>query len=605
MIQVFAYLLKTTSRNRITRRFTRLREPRYLVPFIVSILWFGLMVIRPLLFGGGPRHFRVVGWAAPPPDWREAFTYVAGTVIFVWTALLWIIPDKRAALSFSPAEVHFLFPAPVTRHQLVQYKLLQAQIGILFGSLVSAFFAGARLLHPDGWVRVFSFWLLFAILHLHGIAASFVRTDLIEAGWSAVRRRAISIAVAGLLVAGVFVSGRDAWSHAIRIVASWFGDKTDVPGNSVAELSTTLAHAGSGPVASVILWPFLALPRLLLSSSPGQFLHYAGIGLAILLVHYVWVMNTDTSFEEASLELSQKVAERRAARQRTRRTGGLLVKKAGRFPWKLKPTGRPEIALVWKNLVNLTRVTPLRALFALTAFLLATATGLIHYAKADKGQLWIVAALVCALIAGFTSVLGAVFLRNDLREDLFRIDAIKTMPLAGHAIVWGEVLGSWTALAVIQVFTIVIAEFALWMSQADAVNGLPMAWLYAIGAAGLLVLPGLTLVAVALQNALVVMLPAWVALGNSRARGFEASGQRILTLFGTLFVMSVVVLPAAASGGVAAWLLSSHVGPFCLVVGALIAAGWMWGEVAIACRLLGGLVDRLDPSTAGIEAQED
>jgi hypothetical protein len=31
----------------------------------------------------------------------------------------------------------------------------------------------------------------------------------------------------------------------------------------------------------------------------------------------------------------------------------------------------------------------------------------------------------------------------------------------------------------------------------------------------------------------------------------------------------------------------------------------MWGEVALACRLLGGLVDRLDPSTAGIEAQED
>jgi hypothetical protein len=208
-------------------------------------------------------------------------------------------------------------------------------------------------------------------------------------------------------------------------------------------------------------------------------------------------------------------------------------------------------------------------------------------------------------VAAFTSVFGPVFLRNDLREDLFRIDAIKTMPLAGHAIVWGEVLGSWTALAAIQVLMILVGAFALGMSGTPAVGGIAVRWLFAGGGAAFLLLPGLTLVAVALQNALVVVFPAWVALGNSRARGFEASGQRILTLFGTLFALSVVALPAAASGGVAAWLLSPHVGPVCLLVGAAIALAWMIAEVAFVCRLLGGVLDRLDPSTAGIEAQED
>jgi hypothetical protein len=139
----------------------------------------------------------------------------------------------------------------------------------------------------------------------------------------------------------------------------------------------------------------------------------------------------------------------------------------------------------------------------------------------------------------------------------------------------------------------------------ESLGEIKQGWVYFSGAAGLLVLPAVTLAAVTLQNAMVVVFPAWVSLGNSRARGFEASGQRILTLVGSVIALSLIILPAAASGGVATWLLAPHLGPACLLVGAVIAAAWMWGEVVIGCRLLGGLVDRLDPSTAGIEAQDD
>jgi hypothetical protein len=438
VIEVFAYLLRTSFRNRFTRRIQRLREPRYLVPFVVSLLWFGNFVFRPFL--GGSRHVRFVGWGMLPPDIREAFIFLAGLAIFLWIALLWILPDKKAALQFSPAELHFLFPAPITRRQLVQYKLLQAQIGILFGALISSFFAGARFTQLGGWGRLLALWLFFAIGHLHGIGASFVRTDLIEAGWSGVRRRAISIVVVLLFVGGVFLSAREAWTAVGAVVATWFGKDVEFNQASLAALSTALAHAGSHGLASVLLWPFLALPRLLLASNANDFLFYGAVGLEILVIHYLWVINTDTSFEEASLELSQKAADRREARKRTRRTGGILVKKAAPFPWKLKARGRPEIALVWKNVINLTRVTPVRALFALLAFILAMLTWVIQLAQ-SRDNLWLVVAGLSALIAGFTTVLGPVFLRNDLREDLFRIDSIKTMPLAGHAIVWGEVLG--------------------------------------------------------------------------------------------------------------------------------------------------------------------
>ncbi|MEP7028600.1 MAG: hypothetical protein ABI960_08385, partial [Candidatus Eisenbacteria bacterium] len=493
--------------------------------------------------------------------------------------------------------------APITRRQLVQYKLLQAQIAILFGALISAFFAGARLNEPSGWARLLAIWLFFAIGHQHGIGAAFVRTDLIEAGWSAVRRRLVSIVVVLTVVFAVVASAQEAWFALARAAGSWIGPDWETSSKGFGAVSQALAHAGSSGLAGIMLWPFLALPRLLLANTPAEFLRYGGIGAVILLLHYLWVLRADTSFEEASLELSQKVAARRAARLESVQRGGRLARRAGGFPWKLSPTGRPEVALIWKNLVNLSRVTPLRALFALAAFLFAMLTWTIQMAHAREG-LWLLAALLAAQVAAFTSVFGPVFLRNDLREDLFRIDAIKTMPIAGHAVVWAEIIGSWVVLAALQWAMILVGMFALVMSAASSVGEVSAPWLFASGAAAIFVLPSLTLVAVALQNALVVIFPAWVQVGSQRGRGFEASGTRILTLFGTLFALGVVALPAAASGGVAAWLLSRWLGPACLIVGAGIAAAWMLVEVAFACRLLGGVLDRLDPSTAGIEAQK-
>ena len=601
MIEVFGFLLRTTFKNRITRRVARLREPRYLIPFAVSLLWFFAWVLRPMLGRGA--HWRVVDWGVLPPNLREAIVFIGGIGIFLWIMLLWILPDKKAALAFSPAELHFLFPAPVTRRQLVQYKLLQAQVGILFGSFVSAFFFGARFMHADGWARVLAFWLFFAIAHLHGIAASFVRTDLIEAGWTAFRRRALSIAVALVIVLAVFFSAREPWNALAVAASSLIRPDGDIDLESFKAVAEALAHAGNTGLASIVLWPFLALPRLLLASTPGEFLGYGGVGFVILLLHYVWVIRSDTSFEEASLELSQKAAERRAERQDSRRRGGRLVMPTRAFPWKLAPTGAPETALVWKNLINLTRVTPMRALFALVLFMLAMIWWTIQMAEAQEGP-WFVAAILSALLAGFTALLGPVFVRNDLREDLFRIDAIKTMPLPGHAIVWSEILGSWTALALILVSTITFGAVALYMSGAKVVGGVEVSWLFAGAGAALVALPAVALVAVGLQNALVILFPAWVALGNSRARGFEASGQRILSMFGTVFALGVVGLPAALSFGALVWLLAPQVGPESLVIGAVVASAWMVAEVWLACRLLGKVVDRLDPSTAGIESED-
>ncbi len=53
-------------------------------------------------------------------------------------ALCWLVPTEGRLLNFAPAEVQFLFPAPVRRRDLLIHRLLRSQVGLLFASLIPA-----------------------------------------------------------------------------------------------------------------------------------------------------------------------------------------------------------------------------------------------------------------------------------------------------------------------------------------------------------------------------------------------------------------------------------------------------------------------------------
>ncbi len=603
MIQVFGFLLTRSMRNRFVRRLARLRELRYLIPTVVSVGWIGFWASR-AFFRGGSVQIASFPWAEDPTGLREGVVLLGSLVFFAFIALLWIVPSRAAALEFSPAEVHFLFTAPVTRRQIVHYKLIRAQIGILFGATIAAFFWGGRLLTLAGLARVAGFWLMFATLHLHTIGAGFARTGLIEQGVTGLRRRIVPLGVVLLFVVGIVVGAREAWPAITAAARGLLNEDGDLSRSGISNFLAVVAEVGTSGLLGIVLWPFQVLPRLVLSLTPAEFGRGFRVGLGLLLLHYIWVIRSDAAFEEASAELAQKRAARRARVRSASRRGGRLVGQARPFPWRLAPEGRPETAILWKNLVSMSRVVPVRALVALGAFLLAVLGWTIGFAEAGTA-IGVVTGLLLAQIAAFTSFFGPLFVRNDLREDLFRIDQVKTLPIAGHAVVWGEILAPFSVLAAIQVLSLGIAVGAVLLSGVSRLGPLSLAWMVAIGVAGLFVLPALTLASVALQNALVLLFPAWVSLGNSRARGFEASGQRILTLFGTVFVNAVVALPAVLCGAAVTFLFLGVMGPVALVLGAGIAAAWIVLEVWLGCRMLGKIFDRLDPSTAGIEAQED
>ena len=60
----------------------------------------------------------------------------AASALLVVAALSWLLPFDSGLLEFSEAETQFLFPAPVSRRQLLVHRLLRSQIGLLFGALI-------------------------------------------------------------------------------------------------------------------------------------------------------------------------------------------------------------------------------------------------------------------------------------------------------------------------------------------------------------------------------------------------------------------------------------------------------------------------------------
>jgi len=117
-------------RNRLLARLKRLRQIRYLAATLVG-LGYVCFVWRP---------WRVVWLVGPPirggiPIAELALPLEAGlgALLTVIALLRWLWPGSKPVLNFNEAEVAFLFPAPLTRRQLVRYSLFRSQGGILTG----------------------------------------------------------------------------------------------------------------------------------------------------------------------------------------------------------------------------------------------------------------------------------------------------------------------------------------------------------------------------------------------------------------------------------------------------------------------------------------
>lgn len=549
MSGALAFLVARSLRNRARVQLGRLRNIRYLLGMLFMAGYFAL-VLRPDRFLRAPRG----GATGAEEMIPETFAAVTAVVLLLVATLWWAFGAKVTALAFSPAEAQLLVPAPLSRTRLILYKLARAQLPVVFSALLITVLTARRgtgaLPLP---LRLLTYFVLFATLLLHKLGATLTRAGGQPVDALHGPRRWIVAAVAvGAVVTALGMSVAPAWPHLMQ---------ASEPRELLLVIQAALS---SGPLAW-LAWPFSALLRPLSATSLGEWGATFPVALVIMLLHYPWILLSRAPFEEAAVAVGAR-RERVRSAIRARRKGGGSVdtfsvlrdlrnlergKPTARAVWvKLKPTGAPWVAVIWKNFIPVWR--QLRWTTLVIVLLGGLAIGaLAVWAQVGNGRPLgdavatsrNILAAVCLVIALFSMLFGAFYARNDFRSDLPYLRSLRGWPLSSAQLVGAEIGAASLTLFLVQVLFFGLAWL---LPTGPAVPGFVArtAMLLLL----LLLAAVLDVLGVAVRNAIALFFPGWVRLGGDGG-GVEAVGYNVLGTFGAfLLLMLLLLLPATAAG---------------------------------------------------------
>jgi ABC-2 type transport system permease protein len=505
------------------------------------------------------------------------FESIAALVLFAVVLAGWIFPRERAALAFSEAEVAFLFPAPISRRGLIHYKLIRSQVAIVFTTffllLVSHRFGGKAWIHAAGW------WCILSTLNLHLLAASFARTKLADRGITTWQRR-----TAILLVVGAAVG-----------LTLWWARRT-LPEFQIVQIQGVddlkiffKAALNSGPLPWLLL-PFRVVVRPYFAFDGVVFLRALAPVAVILLAHYWWVVRANVAFEEASVEVSRRLAEKIALMRSGNWQARSRLKAGKRPPFRLHPVGPAPVALLWKNLISLGQAFSAR-FWILISIVGVSFTVAIGRTMAGEGVI-----MALGMISGtfiiWSLLLGPQVLRQDFRQDLALVDVLKSFPLRGWQVALGELLAPAIILSCFQWLLLIISVGLLLQTPFSVVR---RPELVAIGFSAAILLPMLNLLTLQIPNAAALLFPAWFQPGKDAPQGIEATGQRIIFMLGQILAFLLALVPAGIAFALVFVLGKMFaVTAWCIPAASLVAAAVLAAEAGCGIFLLGRVFERFD-----------
>ncbi|HEY3042586.1 MAG TPA: putative ABC exporter domain-containing protein [Vicinamibacterales bacterium] len=580
MVLASFYILARSTRNRIAVRLRRLREPRYLFGAVIGAAYLYFALFRPRL----ARRRSDRGGPVP----REAAALLGrfgaslgGAAVLLMAGVAWIFPGTSSLLTFTEAETDFLFPAPVSRRQLLIHRMIRSQFGLLFAAMVPAFlFAtpGTTSIVSMA-LRAVALWIMFVTVRVYfaGVTMARARLGSPDARARRVAWMPLVLTVAALVVVGVGVP----FARAMQALQT-------LP---FTDAVTPVGTAATTGLPRIVLWPFKTLLGPLFADGTAAYLAAIPGALLVLLVTSAWVLKSDEVFQLAG---EGAVIQKPATDTRRRRVAAPRVRATA---WPLALSGRTEMAFMWKNGMQTIRGLNISSLWGP---LLGLGFGLTGFTIAMSQMRGLASAicLVALMLAGATTVAGPMTVMSDLRGDLRHLELLKTWPVKGGALIRGEML--WPAGLLTVIAWLALACGAV--LSVEAFPRLTLSMRVSLWAAASLVVPSLVFAQYTIHHAAAVMFPAWIPSDNEM-RGFDSMGQRLILFGGVLLGLIAMVLPGAIAAGIIGFVFYRLTGsPFVFVPAAAVCLAIVATEVMVATEALGPVYDRLDLS--GVERSE-
>jgi len=560
------YIVLCSARNRIGRRLARLLEPRYLVGAVagVSYLVF-ILFIRQRAYGTRTVVVRDAGAAAASAGAFGLVGVAGGSVLLAFAAFAcWVMPFTSGLLEFSRAETAFLFPSPLTRRQLLVYRLMRSQFAVFTGALIMA------LAYPTGTVvarlqSLLAIWVVLMTSHVFFTGVTLARDRLRRRG------RAPSFMWPGLVLPGATV---------VAVLASIFRGSGGLPLDTASEAADAVVAVAEHGVTSLLLFPFATLVRPLFASGLPEFIEALAKALGIYAVALAWLFWADSESSDsadASAERQVNQPERKARAYR-----------AKPIAWTPASGSFPEAFFLWKGALQTFRTVDRRVFlraFLIVGWMIAAS----FFVTRARGLVALVG-VFSTWGALFTIFMAPQIVRMDLRQDLAHLELLKAWPVRGAAVIRGEI--AWSA-TVVTTAAWMFGLTAMVLSMVSA-SRIPSANRLAVWTAFLLVTPALVLAQYTMHNAVAVVFPGWVPLGASRPRGVDAVGQRLILLIANWLGLVLALLPGILITSALSRLLRPLIGPWIIPIGALLTTAIVVAEAVLLTEALGPVFERMD-----------
>ncbi|HWA27601.1 MAG TPA: putative ABC exporter domain-containing protein [Lacunisphaera sp.] len=557
VLRALVYLRLTTLRNRVASQLRRLRQPKYLFGAIAGAAYFWFFVFRHTAGrGGAAKAFDGAAGAGP-------VEVIGAVVLTCFIVLIWLMPGDDAGLTFSEAEVAFLFPAPFARRQLIHYKLLDGLITSFMGAV---FF----LLITGGWNtgglsvlrRLGAWWSLNANVTLHHTVAALAIARLVRLGLRVTLRRVLIIAgiVLGIAALGVLAHDRDAAS------LEW------------------------------LLWPAKVAMRPFFATGAGDYLLALLPAAGLVALQYFIIFRMEVPFEEASIALAQKRGEAIA-----RMRAGKFMSFAGRgrvrrAPFRLGDRLPVEAAFLWKNLMAAPSYCNRKVFLGAAVVIYASLTWLKSRTDFEGPIFAFTVAVISVTLLAYMLLFGPQLARNDLRGDLAHADMLKAYPVPGWRILLGSLLAPTVIMTAIS-WLFLLAAVLGFVPPGGKIPWLTPQLRITVGIALAVIMPFLCAVQLLVPNAATLLFPAWAQTSRNLSGGMDVLGQRLILFGGQMLCLIVALLPSVLLAGGTIFLTQWLVGlPTAIVLAAVPVLGVFTLQLCLGVWWLGPRFDKLDIS---------
>ncbi len=599
IVGALSFLVIRSARNRFRVQLRRLKNVRYVLGMLFLVAYFA-MVVRPDRLLRIPQNGMT---AAPTALLGASMLAISALGLTLLAIYWWTFGSKLMPVALSRAESRLLLPAPLSRNQLILFKLVRASLATLISAIILSVVsrrASGVLPFP---LRAFTYFVMFGTFQLHQLGATLTRSGgkpvgakLGSRGWM------IGGAVVAVIVAAIATSLMPVWPSVIGAA-------------SVSDGADRVRAALYSAPAIFVIAPARAVVAPLGAESMDAWIRAIPVAIAIWLLHIPWILLNRTPFEEAAVAAGERREALRVAMRSQRASGGrgigaLIAARAAlgkktfveRKTWLPLPSSGPAwVAVAWKNFIPTIR--QLRwatvALGSGGALLIGGLVGYATYRQTGsiaEGEMFARNALagIGLLLAIAWILVGPLYTRNDFRSDLPYLRLLRTFPLDSGALVGAEIVSS---TVLIFAFQLLCLTAALVLPTGPKVP--PAGDRVIIFLALLLALATLDVLGVTVRNAIALFFPGWVKLGGEGG-GFEVIGQNLLGTAGSmLLLVLLLIVPIALAGG-ALYAMSAVLTALPTAVNGPIAVALIAFVGAIAVELwfvfkwLGTIYDNID-----------